>query len=65
MAHPGFGRLWEQPETSDVDIVIYVPNTATPDSSDASKTPPIMLQRFPGHSQILGISPVFMAQVVT
>jgi hypothetical protein len=65
MAHPGFGHLWQQEETSDVEIIISVAEEKTsagdefPEARSSSCT---FLQQFPGHSQILSLSPYLLAQ---
>jgi hypothetical protein len=66
MAHPGFGHLWQQDETSDVDILITVAENTTsagnetPEAQSSTRT--FLQQHFPGHSQILSLSPFFLAQ---
>jgi hypothetical protein len=65
MAHPGFGHLWQQAETSDIDIVILHDQDAPPtgDGSPAVQNS-TLLQQFHGHSQILSLSDFFKAQAV-
>ena len=55
MARPNFAHLWQQEELSDVDILLHV----EPGPGDSS----MLLRRFPGHSQLLSLSPYFMALV--
>ena len=66
MAHPGFGHLWQQADLADIDIVICVSSENTdPAGTTAAEGPEqqTVLQRFPGHSPIISVSPYFLAQV--
>lgn len=67
MSHPGFGHLWKQAETSDIDIVLSIVRDVDPagdETSEAQARNPV-LQQFPGHSLLLSVSPFFAAQVRT
>lgn len=55
MARPSFAHLWQQEDLSDVDILLHV----EPGPGDSL----MLLRRFPGHSQLLSLSPYFMALV--
>jgi hypothetical protein len=65
MAYPGFGHLWQQADKSDVETVLSIVEESSPagdESTDAQSSNRTVLQRFPGHSQILSICPYFDAQ---
>jgi hypothetical protein len=65
MAHPGFVHFWRQEEMSDVKVHIkYVQESDStgdeaPEAQDSKET---LLQRFPGHTPILTLSPYFAEQ---
>ncbi len=66
MAHHGFGHLWKQEDMSDVEIVLCYAEDNAPagdESPEALSSKHIVLQQFPGHSQIMSFSPYFRAQV--
>jgi hypothetical protein len=70
MSHPGFGRFWRQPESSDVVIVLLVGREdAVPVASEdgpmasAAESSDQVLQQFPGHTHLLMVSEYFEAQV--
>lgn len=64
MSHPGFGHLWQQAEVSDVTIMLSDVEGAPPsadEAPEAQNSNPVV-SSFPGHSQILSLSPYFLAQ---
>jgi hypothetical protein len=65
MAHPGFGRLWQQEEMSDVQTVLLRTQDTAPvgdEQPEEHSSNHTVLHKFPGHSQILSICPYFLAQ---
>lgn len=65
MAHPGFGRLWQQEEMSDVQIVLLRTQDTAPvgdEQPEEHSSNHTVLHKFPGHSQILSMCPCFLAQ---
>jgi hypothetical protein len=66
MAYPGFGHLWQQTDMSDVEIVLSCEEEPDPRNypyAEAQSSNKVVLQQFPGHSQILSLCPYFVAQV--
>lgn len=67
MSHPGFGHLWKQAELADLDIVISISSGTETEAAGSSAAEELkqqtVLQRLPGHSQIISVSPFFGAQV--
>lgn len=65
MEHPGFAYLWQQQELSDVLIRLYAKSavhSAADGAPDGHNSTHTLLQQFPGHSAILGLSEYFKAQ---